>query len=127
MANLKGLEENDVVRSRIIEKVKDISENGGFFQIVNHGISQRVIDGVIDGVRKFHEQDVEVKKEYYTRDIKKTFGHHSNFVLSQAPVAYWRDTLFCVVAPQPPDPEDLPPMCRCVVRSNLHYFFFSDS
>ena len=30
-ADLKGLEENEAVRSRIIEKVKDASENGAFF------------------------------------------------------------------------------------------------
>ncbi|KAM7462961.1 hypothetical protein LguiA_031082 [Lonicera macranthoides] len=91
--DLKGLEEDEAVRSRIVEKVKEASENWGFFQIVNHGISQRVMDEVIDG----------------------TFGYNSNFDLYQAPAANWRDTLFCVATPQPPDPEDLPPVCRDIL------------
>ncbi|KAM7466986.1 hypothetical protein LguiB_014548 [Lonicera macranthoides] len=61
------------------------------------------------------KQDVEVKKEFYTRDVKKTFGYNSNFDLYQAPAANWRDTLFCVATPQPPDPEDLPPVCRDIL------------
>ncbi|KAM7466991.1 hypothetical protein LguiB_014553 [Lonicera macranthoides] len=114
--DLKGLDKDEAVRSEIIQKVKEASESWGFFQIVNHGIPQSVMDGVIDGVRKFHEQDVEVKKEFYTRDFTKTFVYHSNFDLYSGPAANWRDTIFCIMAPQQPDPEVLPPVCSEVAR-----------
>ncbi|KAM7462967.1 hypothetical protein LguiA_031088 [Lonicera macranthoides] len=113
--DLKGLDKDEAVRSEIIQKVKEASESWGFFQIVNHGIPQSVMDGVIDGVRKFHEQDVEVKKEFYTRDFTKTFVYHSNFDLYSGPAANWRDTIFCIMAPQQPDPEVLPPVCRDIL------------
>ena len=35
----------------------------GFFQVINHGIPQEIIDGVMDGARSFHEEDDEVKKK----------------------------------------------------------------
>ncbi|KAM7462962.1 hypothetical protein LguiA_031083 [Lonicera macranthoides] len=113
--DLKGLEKDEAIRREIIQKVKEASESWGFFQIVNHGIPQSVMDGVIDGVRKFHEQDVEVKKEFYTRDFTKTFVYNSNFDLFSAPAANWRDTISSIMAPQPPDPEVLPAVCRDIL------------
>lgn len=121
--DLKGLDKDEAVRSEIIAKVKEASESWGFFQIVNHGIPQSVMDGVIDGVRKFNEQDVEVKKEFYTRDFTKTFVYNSNFDLYSAPAANWRDTIFSIMAPQPPDPAVLPAVCRYVVTSMGQYIY----
>lgn len=36
-------------------------------QVVNHGI----LEGMLEGVGRFMEQDVEMKKQYYTRDLAK--------------------------------------------------------
>jgi isopenicillin N synthase-like dioxygenase len=111
--DLEGIINGDeTVRSEIIAKIKEASENWGFFQIVNHGIPQSAMDGVIDGVGRFHEQESEVKKELYTRDFTKKFVYNSNFDLYKAPASNWRDTIFCVMAPQPPKPEDFPVVCR---------------
>ncbi|GKV19008.1 hypothetical protein SLEP1_g29308 [Rubroshorea leprosula] len=58
---------------------------------------------MIDGIRRFHEQDAEVKKEIYSRDYssRKVF-YYSNFDLCQGPVTNWRDPLCCIMAPSPP-------------------------
>ncbi|KAE9455437.1 hypothetical protein C3L33_12663, partial [Rhododendron williamsianum] len=34
-----------------------------------------------------------------------------------APAANWRDTISCVMAPQPPDPQELPAICRFSVSN----------
>uniref|UniRef100_A0A5B6ZAV7 Non-haem dioxygenase N-terminal domain-containing protein n=1 Tax=Davidia involucrata TaxID=16924 RepID=A0A5B6ZAV7_DAVIN len=108
--------------SEIISKVGDACENWGFFQVVNHGIPESVMNEMIDGVRRFHEQDTEVKKQYYSRDVTRKFIYNSNFDLYQAPAANWRDTISCVVAPHPPDPQELPLVCRYVlIRSILAF------
>lgn len=88
------------------------SENLGFFQVVNHGIPVSVMDEVLQGVRRFYEQDVEVKKQFYTRDPSKSVVYNSNFDLFSSPVANWRDTFFSIMAPSPPPPEELPEVCR---------------
>ncbi|KAA8527746.1 hypothetical protein F0562_035385 [Nyssa sinensis] len=111
--DLEGVYKDANLHAQIIEKVRDSSEKWGFFQLVNHGIPDRVLKQMIDGVRKFNEQDSEVKKKFYSRDYaKKKVLFNSNFDLFQAPAANWRDTFACVMAPHPPAQEEMPAVCR---------------
>ncbi|KAL3648795.1 hypothetical protein CASFOL_005198 [Castilleja foliolosa] len=106
-------------RKRIVEDVKDASETWGFFQVVNHGISTAVLDGMIEGIKKFNEQDVEEKKKYYTRDLKQRVRYHSSYDLFTSKTASWRDTI--IIAFPGPDPthhHELPATCR---ESSVEY------
>ncbi|GKU85784.1 hypothetical protein SLEP1_g407 [Rubroshorea leprosula] len=67
-----------------------------------------VLEEMKDGVRRFYEQDLEVKKQHYTRDYSQRMVYNSNFDLFTSPSASWRDTLFCLMAPHPPKLEELP-------------------
>ncbi|KAJ0483435.1 putative isopenicillin N synthase [Helianthus annuus] len=62
----------------------------------------------LQGVRRFHEQDVEIKKRFYTRDASRPVVYNSNFDLYTSPTANWRDTFISFMAPSPPPPEELP-------------------
>ncbi|KAI3700728.1 hypothetical protein L2E82_45366 [Cichorium intybus] len=99
-------------RASTVEKIREASENLGFFQVVNHGIPVSIMDEVLQGVRRFHEQDVEVRKRFYTRDYMRPVVYNSNFDLYTSPAANWRDTFFTFMAPSPPPPEELPEVCR---------------
>lgn len=114
--NLQGIIDGDQIkRKEVVEKVRDASETWGFFQVVNHGIPSDVLEEMIRGVRSFHEQDTEIKKQWYTRQLTKRVVYNSNFDLYSAPATNWRDTFFCIMAPNPPSPEQLPPICRYVI------------
>ncbi|EYU32539.1 hypothetical protein ABFS82_14G024400 [Erythranthe guttata] len=99
-------------RDKIVDRVREASEEWGFFQIVNHGIPTSFMNKVIEDVRKFHEMEDGVKKEYYSRDFKKKVLYNSNFDLHIAKSANWRDTLYLIMAPDPPKPEYIPQVCR---------------
>jgi len=99
-------------RQELISKIKEASETWGFFQVVNHGIPLNVLEDIKDGVRRFFEQDTEIKKEMYTRDQTRPLVYNSNFDLYSSPALNWRDTLACMMAPNAPKPEDLPVVCR---------------
>ncbi|KAL3359721.1 hypothetical protein AABB24_016306 [Solanum stoloniferum] len=98
----------------IVDKVRDASETWGFFQVVNHGIPLSVMEEMLQGTRRFFEQDVDIKKQYYTRDNTKKVVHVSNFDLysPSVPATNWRDSIFCLMAPNHPSPEELPIACR---------------
>ncbi|KAK6161343.1 hypothetical protein DH2020_004724 [Rehmannia glutinosa] len=104
-------------RKQIVEQVRIASETWGFFQVLNHGISSTVLDGMIDGVRKFNEQDVEEKKKYYSRDLKGRVGFNSNFDLFSSKTANWRDTLGISFSDQI-NTQELPDSCRPIHRES---------
>ncbi|PIN16397.1 hypothetical protein CDL12_10944 [Handroanthus impetiginosus] len=110
--DLNGIENDRGKHEKIVEKVREASETWGFFQVVNHGIPIRILEEMLEGIRRFNEQETEIKKQYYTRDFSKKVGFHCNFDLFSSPAANWRDTIICSFAPYPPQPEELPAVCR---------------
>ncbi|GMH19951.1 hypothetical protein Nepgr_021792 [Nepenthes gracilis] len=100
--DLQSIDGDEARRRKVIGEVERSCEEWGFFQVLNHGIPSTVLDEVIHGVRRFFEQDVELKKQYYSRDLKTRVHNNANFDLFQAPVSNWRDTHYCVMAPLPP-------------------------
>ncbi|KAL4310751.1 hypothetical protein GQ457_01G031870 [Hibiscus cannabinus] len=113
--DLQGVQEVLSTRKSIVEEVRNASKEWGFFQIINHGIPASVLEDMKVRVRRFFEQDVELKKQFYTRDFPKKVTHNSNFDLLTAPTANWRDSVFCYMAPDPPKPEELPEPFRDVM------------
>ncbi|KAJ0967286.1 hypothetical protein J5N97_024203 [Dioscorea zingiberensis] len=110
-------------RKEIVEKVREASQTFGFFQVANHGVPIEVMDKMRDGIKSFIEDDVEEKKKYHSRDPNKKVLHNTNFDLYTSQAANWRDTLSFRIAPQPPEPEEIPPVCREIVfeySSRLH-------
>ncbi|CAN0904486.1 1-aminocyclopropane-1-carboxylate oxidase homolog 1 [Linum grandiflorum] len=102
-------------RKEIVDKVRDASKQSGFFQIVNHGIPLTVLEEMKSGVRRFHEQDVEQRQKFYTRDFNSRIVYNSNFDLYTGPSTNWRDTVSFNMAPNPLKPDQLPAVCGDIV------------
>ncbi|XP_057476530.1 1-aminocyclopropane-1-carboxylate oxidase homolog 1-like [Actinidia eriantha] len=113
--DFEGIGEDPIRHKEVVEKVRDASETWGFFQVINHGVPESVLEEMKDGARRFHEQDSEVKKQWYSRDVTKAFVYNTNFDLYSAPAANWRDTSHCPMAPKSPNPEELPEPCRDIL------------
>ncbi|PIN01361.1 Deacetoxyvindoline 4-hydroxylase [Handroanthus impetiginosus] len=96
-SNLPVIDFDDINTNtaQIIVSIRDACEKWGFFQVINHEIPARVINQMIDGVSRFHEQEVALKRQYYTRDQTQKFMYLSNFDLYNARGANWRDTISC--------------------------------
>ncbi|KAK2414114.1 1-aminocyclopropane-1-carboxylate oxidase protein [Trifolium repens] len=115
IVDLKDIHANPALRAEVIDQIRSACHEWGFFQVINHGIPVTVLDEMIDGIRRFHEQDVDVRKEFYTRDLEKKVRYHSNGTLYSGQAANWRDSFAFVVAPDPFEPNELPPICRDIV------------
>ncbi|XP_048133488.1 1-aminocyclopropane-1-carboxylate oxidase homolog 1-like [Rhodamnia argentea] len=61
-----------------------------------------------EGSRRLFEQETEAKKGFYTGDFTKRVIYNSNAALSNSVTADWRDSIFCSMGPEPPQPEELP-------------------
>lgn len=120
--DLQGINDADR-RKEIVNEVGQASEVWGFFQMVDHGIPLDVLDNMIEAVRKFNEQeDIEMKMELYSRDLKRTVKFSSNFDLFQSEAANWRDTLTCTNDDfNPLDPQQLPQICRTAMIEYIEH------
>lgn len=112
--NLQRIHKDSSLRSQVIDQIRSACEEWGFFQVINHGIPTSILDQAVDGIRRFFEQDVEVKQKYYSRDYSKKIKYCSNLNLYSAPTLFWKDTLSCVMGRDFSNPEDLPEACRYV-------------
>ncbi|KAK6929802.1 Non-hem dioxygenase N-terminal domain [Dillenia turbinata] len=116
-------------RKDIVKEICAASETWGFFQVVNHGIPLTVLDDAMNGLRMFHEQDQELKKEFYTRDQTKKVRYSCNHDLYQSRTANWRDSLaISLLARGQIKPEELPAVCRdTALRYIEHVREFGDT
>ncbi|CAA2956071.1 deacetoxyvindoline 4-hydroxylase-like [Olea europaea subsp. europaea] len=111
--DLTGINTDHDHRKKIINDLKQASKDYGFFQLLNHGIPQRVLDGMLEGIRRFHEQDADIKKEFYSRDRFKKVKYSSNIDLYQSSAANWRDTLtISLKVSDSVESNELPAACR---------------
>ncbi|WCJ24001.1 2-oxoglutarate (2OG) and Fe(II)-dependent oxygenase superfamily protein [Euphorbia peplus] len=110
--DLSGVNKDSSQHKEVVEQVRKASETWGFFQVINHGIPVNILEEMKEGVRRFHEQDSEIKKKFYTRDDTRKVGYYSNYDLYKGPSINWRDTLVIQVAQEHINPEQLPNTCR---------------
>ncbi|XP_072091670.1 1-aminocyclopropane-1-carboxylate oxidase homolog 12-like isoform X2 [Arachis hypogaea] len=89
IVDIRDIKSSTTFRAKVIENIRRACHEWGIFQVINHEIPVSILDGMIDGIRLFHEQD--------------------------AKAANWRDTLTMLVAPHPPKPEEIPEICRDIV------------
>lgn len=118
LIDLEGFE--DCRRMEIVNKIREASETWGFFQLINHGVPVSVMDEMLEGVRRFHEQPREVKMEMYSRDCQKLVRFFSNGdLLVTKGAANWRDAIAFEFRDGQLDPETFPKICRKAVSEYM--------
>ncbi|KAJ8440795.1 hypothetical protein Cgig2_000683 [Carnegiea gigantea] len=105
----------------LVEKVRTACETWGFFELVNHGIPTTVMDELLEGIRRFHEQPTEEKTRFYSRDLKQKVRYYCNGNLLVAKAASWRDSLSCDYRDGYLNPDELPPVCRKAISRYMEY------
>lgn len=103
-------------RKIAVEEIRRAAGEWGFFHVANHGVPTNVMDKMLEGVRLFHEQDAEVKKEWYSRDKTKKVKFNSNYDLFKSKAANWRDTLsISMLVSEHINPTEVPSICRYII------------
>ncbi|KAJ4968403.1 hypothetical protein NE237_015104 [Protea cynaroides] len=107
---------NSNQRKKVVDQIREASETWGFFELTNHGIPISILDEMLQGTRRFFEQDIELKKPLYSRDFtNRRVLYNAQFNLYSSSNAEWRDTLGCIMSPPPLNPEEVPPVCRDIL------------
>ena len=69
--DLAGAGKAPILHKEIVDKVREACEKWGFFQVVNHGIPISTLEEMKAGVHRFFDQDFEIRRQWYTRDVKQ--------------------------------------------------------
>ncbi|XP_059663754.1 1-aminocyclopropane-1-carboxylate oxidase homolog 1-like [Cornus florida] len=112
--DFRGVESGGARRKEIVDGIRQAASTWGFFRMVNHGVPMSKMEAVLEGVRRFHEQPVEVKREFYSSDSKQRVRFTSN--VTELDVACWRDLLTCGFYDDTLDSEAIPLVFRKEVQ-----------
>ncbi|KAI3956638.1 hypothetical protein MKW98_016702 [Papaver atlanticum] len=125
--DLQGVDQKDQ-REEIIREIRYASETLGFFQLVNHGVPVNVMPEIMNGVKRFHEQDTDIKKLLHLNGLVGGVNFGRNFDLYVSKYANRRDTFKCnFLSTKPLDPQEIPDTCRKMdcnecLSMNGHYY-----
>nr|XP_043617288.1 protein DOWNY MILDEW RESISTANCE 6 [Erigeron canadensis] len=80
-------------KSRINKQIGDACRNYGFFQVINHGVPNEIVEKMQQVGREFFELPVEEKMKLYSEDPTKTMRLSTSFNIQKEQVHNWRDFL----------------------------------
>ncbi|KAM7526369.1 hypothetical protein LguiA_016271 [Lonicera macranthoides] len=81
-----------------LEKLDKACEEWGFFQVINHGITEEVLQSIHNGAAEFFKLPVEEKRKYpYDPTTLQGYGIH--YTVSSDQVLDWSDSIMFRVCP----------------------------
>lgn len=84
----------DKSQSQTIEKILAACEEFGFFQVINHGVSEDLIDDAMKVVNDFYNMPDEDKAKVYSTDPSKDCRlFTSSYSYAKEELHFWRDNL----------------------------------
>ncbi|ESW17281.1 hypothetical protein PHAVU_007G226400 [Phaseolus vulgaris] len=107
-------------RQQVLQSLANACEGYGFFQLVNHGISDDVMSSMRDVSGKFFDLPLEEREKYMTTDMRAPVRCGTSFSQTKDSVLCWRDFLKLLCHPLPdflPHWPDSPLDFRKVVAS----------
>ncbi|KAF5190096.1 Dmr6-like oxygenase [Thalictrum thalictroides] len=80
-------------REALVEEILKASEEFGFFQVINHGLSDKIIKDMLDVGTEFFDMPVEDKMLMYSEDPRQVCRLYSSINYDDEETHFWRDTL----------------------------------
>lgn len=80
-------------RETIVHQVIRASQAFGFFQVINHGISEKIIRDMMNAGEEFFDMSIEDKMPMYSEDPKQLCRLYSSINYDNEETHFWRDTL----------------------------------
>ncbi|XP_011625850.2 protein DMR6-LIKE OXYGENASE 1-like isoform X2 [Amborella trichopoda] len=83
--------DNTTGRAEIIRQISTASQDYGFFQIVNHGVSEELKESMLHVAKESFEMPIEERAKFYLEDPKKQTRVSTSFNINRDRVRVWRD------------------------------------
>ncbi|XWS46962.1 hypothetical protein CRYUN_Cryun14cG0112800 [Craigia yunnanensis] len=87
----KALDHN---RTDTVQQILKASQEFGFFQVINHGVPEKLMNDTMSVLKEFFEMPAEDKASLYSEDLQKRCRlYTSGLYYSKEKVHLWRDSL----------------------------------
>eukprot|EP00253_Pinus_taeda_P029498 PITA_29498 len=80
-------------RATVVHQIRLACEEDGFFQIVNHGVPNNVMESMMGIAKEFFEMPIEDRACLYSEDIKQPVQLSTSFNRSKDTILNWVDCL----------------------------------
>ncbi|KAL2343824.1 hypothetical protein Fmac_005109 [Flemingia macrophylla] len=87
-------------RAKTIHDIGMACEQWGFFMLINHSVSNTILENMVDHVFAFFNLREEEKQEYAGKDVMDPIRYGTSSNVSMDKVLFWRDFLKVVVHPE---------------------------
>ncbi|KAL0289131.1 UNVERIFIED_CONTAM: putative 2-oxoglutarate-dependent dioxygenase SLC1 [Sesamum calycinum] len=88
-------------RSQVLKSLAYACENYGFFQLVNHGMEEEIINNMVNVGKRFFEMPLSEREKYMSADVSAPVRCGTSFNQKNDGVFCWRDFLKLVCHPMP--------------------------
>lgn len=89
--DISGLEGPN--RFQVISDIGRACQETGFFQVINHGVEESLINDLMKVAREFFELPMEERNKFISEDMKKAVRYGTSFNYLKDQVYCWRDFL----------------------------------
>ncbi|KAG4954812.1 hypothetical protein JHK87_040406 [Glycine soja] len=86
-------------RSKGIQQLGNACRDWGFFKLINHGVSETLMDKMLRASQRFFDLSEEEKREYAGGKVLDPIRYGTSFNLMVDKALFWRDYLKCHVHP----------------------------
>ncbi|XP_022762406.1 protein DMR6-LIKE OXYGENASE 2-like [Durio zibethinus] len=99
-----GLDE----RFEIIQQLRKVCQDWGFFMVINHGVPESLMKAIIDASKGFFELTEDEKQEFEAKHVLDPIRCGTSFNVSADKVLFWRNFLKVFVHPKFHSPSKPP-------------------
>ncbi|GFZ15147.1 similar to RAS 5 [Actinidia rufa] len=90
LINLTGLQGSSLKRSMIVKDIGDACRRNGFFQVINHGIDQSVLDGALSSALEFFSMPTGEKMKFMSKDVHNPVRYGMSLKDGEDKIQFWR-------------------------------------
>ncbi|GLJ22873.1 hypothetical protein SUGI_0431380 [Cryptomeria japonica] len=80
-------------RPLLIDRIRSACRQDGFFQVINHGVSEEVINRLLEVAKEFFTMPIEKREKFYSEDPSSVIRLSTSFNVEKEEVYNWREFL----------------------------------
>ncbi|KAF5459362.1 hypothetical protein F2P56_023315 [Juglans regia] len=80
-------------RAQLVKQIMQACQDFGFFQLINHGVSKKLMHDVLEVVNELFELPAKDKESICSEDPKQSCRLYASIDYDREKVHYWRETL----------------------------------